>query len=154
MKPGLVAGGVAGAVGAVAIEGSGYLDMVVRGRAASELPAHSVREGAAKLGLSLGPEDSETARNRSEAIGALLGYGSGVAIGCAYGLVVGRHHGGPWRGLALGAAAMLPTNLPLVLTGLTDPRTWGVSGWLADILPHLAYGFATAATYRAITAGR
>jgi hypothetical protein len=137
-------------VGAVAIEGTSYVDMLLRGRPASELPGHAVRAGAAKAGLNLGPEGSDAARNRSEAIGALLGYGTGVALGCAYGLVVRGHPGGRLRGLALGAAAMVPGNLPVVASGLTDPRTWGVSGWLADIVPHLAYGFATAAAYRAI----
>lgn len=29
--------------------------------------------------------------------------------------------------------------------GVTDPRTWPASPWVADIVPHLAYGAATAA---------
>ncbi len=150
MKPGVVAGAVAGAVGAIAIEGTSYLDIVLRGRPPSELPGQAVRAMATKVGLSLGPEGSDQVRNRSEGLGALLGYGSGVAMGCAYGVVARGRGGGPLRGLTLGLAAMVPTNLPMVVTGLTDPRTWGLSGWVADIVPHVAYGFATAAAYRAI----
>jgi hypothetical protein len=40
--------------------------------------------------------------------------------------------------------------VPMTLTGLTDPRTWGASGWLADLVPHLAYGFVAAAVYEAL----
>jgi hypothetical protein len=35
----------------------------------------------------------------------------------------------------------------MVAMGVTDPRSWPVSSWLSDLLPHLAYGFATAAVF-------
>jgi hypothetical protein len=41
---------------------------------------------------------------------------------------------------------MIGANAPLVRMGLTDPRKWGVSGWLSDLVPHAAYGLVTAAT--------
>jgi hypothetical protein len=44
-------------------------------------------------------------------------------------------------------AAMASSDAPLVAQGLTDPGEWGVSGWLSDVLPHLAYGAVAAATY-------
>jgi hypothetical protein len=56
-------------------------------------------------------------------------------------------------GVALGAAAMAAADLPPILTATTNPREWGTSGWLADIVPHLAYGFVTAMAYEAFTAG-
>jgi hypothetical protein len=30
---------------------------------------------------------------------------------------------------------------------VTDPRAWGWSGWLADAVPHAAYGVATALAF-------
>jgi hypothetical protein len=53
----------------------------------------------------------------------------------------------------LGLAAMAASDLPATALGVTDPRTWGAAGWASDLLPHLAYGLATAAVYEAL-AGR
>ncbi len=153
MKPGVVAGAVAGAVGAVIIEVVSYGDILLRGRPPSELPAEAARSIADRLGVSLGDSESEPAQHRAGALGALMGHGGGVLIGALYGFAARGNHGGPLRGLALGAAAMVPTNVLMVAMGLTDPRTWGLDGWLSDIVPHVAYGFATAGVYRAITAG-
>ncbi len=33
----------------------------------------------------------------------------------------------------------------MTLLGVTDPRTWPVSSWVADVVPHVAYGAVTAA---------
>ncbi len=154
MRPGMAAGAVAGAVGTIVLDAVSYGDILVRGRAPSELPGEVARSLAAKLGVDLGPRENDAARNRAGALGALLGYSSGVTIGVLYGLLVRGRRGGPLRGFALGAAAMVPTNLPMVAMGLTDPRTWGLVGWVSDIVPHLAYGLATAGTYRAITTAR
>ena len=33
--------------------------------------------------------------------------------------------------------------------GITDPRTWGTSDWVSDVVPHLVYGVVTAATAEA-----
>lgn len=150
MKPGLAAGAVAGAVGAVVIEAVSYGDMLLRGRPPSELPAQAAGALAAKLGVNLGGPDTAEARHRVEALGALLGYGGGMAIGAVWGLLWRSGRPGRLAGVALGAAAMIPTNLPMVAMGLTDPRTWGLAGWTSDVVPHLAYGLATVATYRAI----
>ena len=38
--------------------------------------------------------------------------------------------------------------------GITDPRGWDRSAWAADLLPHLAYGLATALTFDALADGR
>lgn len=55
--------------------------------------------------------------------------------------------GGP----LLGAAAMPATDGPLALTRVSDPRDWTRAGWVADELPHLAYGVATHRTLVALT---
>jgi hypothetical protein len=151
MRPGVVAGIVSGAVGTLVLDVVSYGDMLVRGRAPSELPARAAEALARKVGFQLGGAGSESAKNRGSALGALLGYGTGAAMGAVYGVVAGRRPPGPFTGLAHGGAVMVVANAPMVAQGLTDPRTWGVSGWVSDILPHAAYGWATVATYRFVT---
>jgi hypothetical protein len=48
---------------------------------------------------------------------------------------------------------MAASDVPIAATGASDPRTWGVSGWLSDLIPHLVYGLVTAATFDAIAGG-
>ena len=57
-------------------------------------------------------------------------------------------------GLAVGAAAMAASDVPMTKTGVTDPNTWGSEGWLADIIPHALYGVALAYTFDALEGGR
>ena len=45
-------------------------------------------------------------------------------------------------------AALVGANGPMVALGISDPRDWGPADWVSDIVPHLAFGFITAATYR------
>jgi hypothetical protein len=151
MKPGLAAGVVAGAVGTLALDAVSYGDMLVRGRSPSSLPARAAAQLAQKLGFELAPPGSDAARNRGGALGALLGYGTGVAVGAVYGVLARARSAGPLTGLALGTAAMIVANAPMVAQGLTDPRTWGLAGWVSDIVPHVAYGWATVRTYRLVT---
>jgi hypothetical protein len=33
----------------------------------------------------------------------------------------------------------------MTVLGVTDPRTWAAKDWVADVVPHLAYGALTAA---------
>lgn len=149
--PGRVArGALAGAVGALALDATSYLDMLVRGRPPSELPGQVAGQIAQQSGLDLGA--GEQAANRRSALGALLGYTTGVAVGAAYGLVLGRRHGGPLlvRAAAVGTVMLAAGAAPLTSMGLTDPREWGAAGWLADIVPHAAYGVATAVAYDAL----
>jgi len=143
-------GAAAGAVGALALDAVSYLDMLSRGRAPSELPAQAAGKLADRVGLDLG--DGEPAGQRRAALGALLGYATGVAVGIGYGLVRGRRSRVPWpaAGMTVGAVAMAVAAAPLTAQGLTDPREWGVQGWLADIVPHAAYGLATALTYESL----
>jgi hypothetical protein len=42
---------------------------------------------------------------------------------------------------------MVAGNGPLTMLKVSDPRQWSPGDWAADVLPHLAYGLVTAATY-------
>ncbi len=33
--------------------------------------------------------------------------------------------------------------------GATNPKTWGISGWASDLIPHLVYGLVAVFTYEA-----
>ena len=145
-------GALAGAVGALALDATSYLDMLVRGRPPSDLPGQVAGRLAQQSGFELGA--GEQAGHRRSALGALLGYATGVAVGAAYGVVLGRRRGGPLAGraIAVGTVMMAAGTVPLTSMGLTDPREWGTAGWLADIIPHAAYGMATALAYEALGA--
>ncbi len=34
--------------------------------------------------------------------------------------------------------------------GITDPRSCGLSDWISDVIPHLAYGAATASVLQSL----
>jgi hypothetical protein len=145
-------GMAAGAAGTAALNVAGYLDMAIRGRPASQVPAQTAGELAARIGA---PLDGQQAQARKEGLGGLLGYGAGLGVGALYGLL--RPSLGelplPLAAAGLGAAAMAAGDVPPISLGLTDPREWGASGWLGDLVPHAAYGLVAAAAYEAFTAG-
>jgi hypothetical protein len=151
----LLRGAAAGAVGTVALDAVGYLDMAIRGRAASELPGKVAGQLLHDLGLPLVPDtegpNAAQARNRQAALGALMGYTVGVGVGAAYGMTRSLlpRVPLPLASIGLGLAAMAASDVPMVKLGATDPTTWGVSGWVSDLLPHLAYGLAAAIAYEA-----
>jgi drug/metabolite transporter (DMT)-like permease len=128
--------------------------MAVRGRPASTTPEQTVRtvEDNTPLRLSGEGPDSDTAGNRRSGLGALLGIVTGLGCGLAYGLV--RPHLRtvplPLAGLAAGLAANAGSVAPMVAAGVTDPRTWPLSSWASDVLPHLAYGLVTASVFEAL----
>lgn len=130
-----------------------YVDMAVRARPASPVPKQTVQELADTAGTDLAPDDDEeTEDNRSEGLGALLGYVSGLGFGALYGLLSPRsgRPSVPVGAVGLTLAAMAGANVPAVAAGVTDPREWSPQAWAADIVPHLAYGLVTAAVYDAI----
>ena len=53
--------------------------------------------------------------------------------------------------LSLRAATLAASDVPLVSLGVSNPKTWGVSGWASDLIPHLIYGFVTAVVYDALS---
>jgi hypothetical protein len=152
MRRNIALGLLAGAAGTAALNLVTYLDMALRGRPPSELPAKAVELGTDKANISLG--DEEHAPNRKEALGALLGYLTGLSIGAAFGEL--RAHRRVPAGVAaglLGLGAMAATDIPMTVAGLTDLRTWRTQDWLSDLAPHLTYGAITGLTYEAM-AGR
>ena len=143
---GVLLGAAAGAAGTTALNIATYLDMAVRGRPASSTPEDTVEALSALVHVPV-PGAAETRSNRLQGLGALTGLVAGVGIGA----LVGAARAAGWRpGLAAGATAatvgaLVGTNGPMTVLGVTDPRTWPASSWVADIVPHLAYGAVTAA---------
>ena len=154
----LLMGTAAGAVGTVALNVACYADMAIRGRPSSRVPAKMAGVLADKAGipLSAGGEgsDDEKVQNRQSGLGALFGYVTGLGVGTAYGLLRPHLPGVPTlvAGVGVGLAAMAASDIPIATLGVSDPTAWGVSGWAADVVPHLAYGLVTAIAYDAFTA--
>jgi hypothetical protein len=158
MRRTLLAGLAAGAAGTTALNAVSYLDMLGRARPASTTPEETAHraEDALHLSLSADGPDSDAAANRRTAIGALLGIAAGLGTGVAYGLVRPRLGHVPFAALGAGAGlvANVGTTGPMVLLGVTDPRTWTASSWLSDFFPHLAYGMATAGSFELVRRSR
>ena len=148
MRRQLLAGALAGAAGTTALNAVTYLDMALRGRPSSDLPEKAVERTASSVGIEI-PGDEEIRSNRIAGLAPLMGLATGVGIGTVYGVVaglIGRPHLAV-AGVLVGVGAMAGTDLSMVRMGLTDPRTWGLAGWLSDLVPHLAYGYVTAVTF-------
>lgn len=153
MPSNFLSGAIAGAAGTMALDVTTYGDMLLRGRPSSNVPATVAATMAGKVGIDLGAgATEEQAESKKSALGALLGYGTGIGIGTLYGLLRPRLGGLPLpvAGTVLGLAAMAASDVPIAVSGASDPRTWGLSGWLSDLIPHLVYGLVTAATVDAI----
>jgi hypothetical protein len=150
----LLLGAVSGAAGTLTLEIVTYGDMLVRGRAASGVPAKTAATLANNFGIKAlsSAATGEFADNRRSAAGALLGYALGVGLGGAYGLV--RPGLGwvstPLSGVAVGLAAMTAADASYAVTGVSDPKTWSIADWMSDLVPHIIYGLVTVATYEAI----
>lgn len=151
-------GAVSGATGTTVLNVVGYGDMLVRGRSASSVPAKMAGILADRLGIAPRRSNNEepSAQNRREAAGALLGYATGVGVGVGYGAVRARVDSVPRAGasLLLGLTAMATSDLSMALLGVSDPRTWSAADWLSDLIPHLSYGLAAAATFDACSSAR
>jgi hypothetical protein len=147
----LLRGVVAGTLGTAALNATTYADIALRGRPPSSVPDEVVRKTVEERGIPLSSEgpDSDAAAARRTGLGALSGYATGIAGGVAYALV--RRRTGrvplPVAGLLAGTAVMAATDAGSTAAGVTDPRRWGLSGWLADIVPHAAYGLVTAVAF-------
>lgn len=142
---GALLGAAAGAAGTTALNATTYLDMVVRGRPTSSTPEDTVEALSAKVHLPV-PGQGDTRDNRLAGLGPLTGLLAGVGTGALLG--VARAAG--WRpgllagGIAATLGALVGSNGPMTVLGVTDPRTWPASSWAADVVPHLAYGAVTA----------
>lgn len=148
---------LAGAAGTVALDIAGYADMALRGRSPSNVPSKLASTLAKMVHLPLSSQGVDaqnlTAQNRASGLGALLGYINGLSAGVVYSLLRSQRDEEvplPLASTLVGLAAMAASDVPLVMLKVSDPKTWGVSGWLWDVIFHLIYGFATVATYETL----
>ena len=148
MALGILAGAAAGAAGTAALNAATYLDMTIRGRSASDTPQRTVD----KLAGSAVPGDGAARDNRLSGLGSLSGIVTGVGIGAAFGVLrrLGLRPPTLLGGALVGLSAMAATDSSMASMGISDPRTWSAADWLADLLPHLAYGLVTYGTLRAL----
>jgi len=117
--------------------------MVLRGRPASGVPVKAVEMMLQRLGVEIAG-DTQQQDSRGSALGALSGIATGLLIGTAASFA--RDHGvrlsAPVGAVVTGAAAMAATDVPMALSGISDPRTWTAQDWAVDGIAHLAYGIA------------
>jgi hypothetical protein len=145
LGPGLLIGAVAGAAGTTTLNVITYLDIAIRGRSTSTTPERTVEAMTRLLHLTV-PGSGDVLANRISGLGALTGYAAGIGMG----LVLGLAYALGWRPRLLVAAlvatvlALVGTNGPMTVLGVTDPRTWGLVGWISDLVPHFGYGVVTA----------
>jgi hypothetical protein len=144
----ILAGAAAGAAGTTALDAVSYADMALRGRPASSTPARTVERLAELAHLDV-PGEGDVRGNRLSGLGALAGIATGVAVGAMYGAAraLGLRASVPASAVLTGLAAMTASNGAMAALGVTDPRKWSAADWVSDVVPHLAYGVGTAATY-------
>ena len=144
---------IAGAVGTTALNAATYVDMAARARPVSSTPEATVEKGAKLLGIPIpGDEDTREARKAGLAplLGTVAGIGAGVALSATISTGWPRSIGGTF-GVAW-LLAMAVGNGPMTVLGVTDPRTWSRTDWVADVVPHVAYAAAATATLRELGA--
>jgi hypothetical protein len=141
----LWAGAAAGAAGTTALNVITYSDMAIRGRPASTTPAQTV-QALARLVHATIPGGGMTQPNRIDGLGALTGLAAGVGIGVLLGLLrwAGWRPGRTVSAVAATIGALIGTNGPMTVLGVTNPLSWGPVGWIADVIPHIGYGVVTA----------
>jgi hypothetical protein len=134
-------GAAAGAAGTTALNAVTYLDMAGRGRGTSSTPEQTVEALAEKVHVPI-PGEGETRENRLQGLGPLTGLAAGVGVGVLAGLArAAGLRSRPLAGTALTTAVVLvAANGPMTVLGITDPRTWSLTDWVSDLVPHLAYG--------------
>lgn len=151
LRGGAAIGAAAGAAGTTALNAVTYLDMTLRARPASNTPQDTVEKLTEKARVPIPGRDDARA-NRIAGLGPLTGLATGVGVGALLGL--SRSAG--WRPslkvsiLAATVGALVASNGPMTLLGITDPRKWALQDWVSDVVPHLAFGAVTAATLRGL----
>lgn len=144
---GLLVGAAAGGAGTTALNTVTYLDEALRARAASSTPETSVEKLADAADVTV-PGDEEERSNRIAGLGPLLGIATGVGVGALFGLArAAGFRPSPVVGVLVTTGVVLvASNAPMTVLKVSDPRTWSVSDWVTDVIPHLAYGLVTHAT--------
>lgn len=149
-------GAAAGAIGTAALNIATYADMAIRGRPASSVPSDLAGKMTDQVGIDLSAEDEhaddETAQNRREGIGALMGYVTGLGVGTLYGLIRPQLPNVPLPilGVGVAASAMAASDVPATAFGVTDPTSWSATDWALDFAFHLAYGLMTVIAFDAL----
>lgn len=140
-------GVAAGAAGTALLNATTYADMAIRARPPSDVPKRVVKQFARWTGAGRLP------RERTQGLSMLLGYADGFGTGVLFGVLRPRMRGIPWfaAGLGLAAFTLLLSEGTATAMGKTDPRRWGLSGWLTDVVPRVLYGCATCLVYDALT---
>jgi hypothetical protein len=147
-------GAIAGAAGTLALDAITYGDIVLRGRPPSTMPAEMIRRLAEKAGIApFGkPDDDvdETVRNRRNGLAALSGYVIGLSVGAAYGVLRPLTSKMPLmlQLVTLTTLMMIASDGPAAIVGATDPKTWGPSGWISDLVPHVGYALVATCVFR------
>ncbi|WP_067510412.1 hypothetical protein [Actinoplanes sp. TFC3] len=151
MGIGFLSGAAAGAAGTAALNAATYLDMAVRGRAASSTPEKTIEAMETRLPVDV-PGEGDTRQNRVSGIASLTGVLTGVGIGVAYGVLrrAGFRPPVPVGAVLTGVSVMGLTDLSMARLRVTDPRSWSATDWVSDLLPHLVYGAVTYATLAAL----
>jgi hypothetical protein len=142
-----VRGAAAGAAGTTALNAVTYLDMAVRGRPTSSTPEDTVEKLADLAHVSI-PGDQDHRSNRVQGLGPLTGLAAGIGIGVLAGLAraAGYRSAPPVGALLTSLGALIGTNGPMTVLGITDPRTWSRTDWISDLVPHAAYGIVVKTT--------
>jgi hypothetical protein len=143
----MLRGAAAGAAGSTALNAVSYLDMAVRGRGTSSTPEQTVEKLAEKAHLPI-PGEGETRDNRVQGLGPLTGLVAGIGVGVLGGLAraAGYRSSRPVGTALTTLGVLVAANGPMTALGITDPRTWSVTDWISDLVPHLAYGLVVKST--------
>ncbi len=143
----LVYGLAAGAAGTAVLNASTYADMAIRVRPPSKVPRRVVKEFARWTGVRRLP------RERATGLSMLLGYADGFGTGVLFGVLRPRMRRVRWyvAGAGLAAFTLLLSEGTATAMHKTDPRQWGISGWMMDLLPRALYGCVTCLVYDALT---
>ncbi|WP_264064954.1 hypothetical protein [Mycobacterium montefiorense] len=143
--PGVLSGAAAGAAGTTALNVITYLDIAVRGRPTSSTPERTVDAMARLFGLTV-PGNGDVLASRISGLGALTGYAAGIGMGIILGLAypLGYRPGLLAATLVASAIALVGTNGPMTVLGVTNPLSWSLGDWISDLIPHLGYGIVTA----------
>lgn len=161
MLTSIVHGATAGAVGTAVLNTVTYLDMAVRDRPSSTVPAETAEQATDLVGMTLEADSDDRSdedeqpkgQNRKQAVGTLMGYLTGYGVGAVYGML----RPGPLAsvprsvaGVGIAMAATVATVAPYGALGVSDPRDWPAKSWVTDIVPHLCFGWATATVFDAL----
>jgi uncharacterized membrane protein len=142
---------IAGAAGTAALHAATYLDMALRGRPASTVPQQLVDAVADAAGTRV-PGRGAPREARRRGLGELAGIVNGVGLGVVSSTVrsAGVRMPFPVGAVAKGAAAMAATDVPVAALGVSDLSRRTREDWVADALPHLAYGATVQAVVSAL----